>query len=108
MVSNRHDDTLVASMASILRLAFAFILLCLAAIPPDASVLAADTVSRASSESVLEDYRLGAGDKVRVSVFGESDLGGEFTIDGSGYIKLPLIGEVKAEGLSARNFEAEV
>ena len=54
------------------------------------------------------DYTLGTGDKVRVTVFGEDDLGGEFQVDGSGYLRLPLIGQVKAAGLSVRNFETQV
>jgi protein involved in polysaccharide export with SLBB domain len=93
-------------MAGILRLAFQIILLCLAL--ESAPVLATDAVPRTPAVSAIGDYRLGAGDKVRVTVFGENDLGGEFVVDGSGYLRLPLIGEVKAAGLSARNFETEV
>jgi len=48
------------------------------------------------------DYRLGSGDKVRVIVYGEDDLGGEFQVAGSGTIQLPLIGQTKAVGLTAR------
>lgn len=61
----------------------------------------------ASSAAAKQDqsYQLGAGDKVRLSVFGESDLGGEFEIDGSGYVRLPLIGQVKAAGLTVHAFE---
>ena len=53
-------------------------------------------------------YRLGTGDKVRVIVFGEDDLGGEFEIDGSGYIRLPLIGQIKATGSSPRDLETSI
>lgn len=55
-----------------------------------------------------DDYRLGPGDKVRVIVFGEDDLGGTFDVDGSGTISLPLIGLVKAAGLSAHDLEARI
>ena len=51
------------------------------------------------------EYRLGAGDKVRVSVFGETDLSGEYQIDGSGLVRLPLIGTVRAAGLNAPALE---
>jgi protein involved in polysaccharide export with SLBB domain len=54
------------------------------------------------------DYRLGTGDKVRVIVFGEDDLGGEFDVDGSGFVRLPLVGQVKAAGLSVHGFEGAV
>jgi len=74
---------------------------------PGSSVFAADAPPTAPTASI-QDYKLGAGDKIRVTVFGEDDLGGEFAIDGSGYLRLPLIGQVKAVGLSAQNLESQV
>ncbi|HLY06655.1 MAG TPA: polysaccharide biosynthesis/export family protein [Rhizomicrobium sp.] len=53
-------------------------------------------------------YRLGTGDKVRVIVFDEEDLGGEFQIDDGGYIRLPLIGPLKAAGYSPRELETQI
>ena len=46
-------------------------------------------------------YPLSGGDKLRVIVFGDPQLGGDFTIGGSGFISLPLIGEVEATGLTS-------
>lgn len=40
------------------------------------------------------DYQLGSGDELRVTVYGEEDLSGEFEIDGTGKISMPLIGNV--------------
>ncbi|MBV1901392.1 MAG: polysaccharide export protein [Kordiimonadaceae bacterium] len=37
-------------------------------------------------------YQLGAGDEVKITVYGEQDLSGEFKIDGTGKVALPLIG----------------
>ena len=54
------------------------------------------------------EYRLGSGDEVRVTVFGHKDLSGEFTVDGSGMVSLPLVGNVRAGGLSLRSFETNV
>ena len=51
------------------------------------------------------DYVLGAGDKVRITVFGETDLTGEYEIDGSGVVAFPLVGEVPASGGTARHLE---
>ncbi len=51
----------------------------------------------ASPEAMLDaEYRLGAGDRLRITVFGHEDLSGEFTIDGSGNIALPLLGQFPA------------
>ena len=53
-------------------------------------------------------YVLGTGDKLRLTVYGETDLSGEFTIDGSGYVRLPMIGPVRAAGYTAQQMEQVV
>ena len=53
-------------------------------------------------------YRLGTGDKLRVTVFNEADLTGEFQIDSQGYVRLPLIGPVIAAGLSTLGLESRI
>jgi len=45
-----------------------------------------------------DTYKLGAGDKVRVTVFGESYLSGEFNVNANGTISLPLIEPVPVAG----------
>jgi protein involved in polysaccharide export with SLBB domain len=54
------------------------------------------------------DYRLGLSDRLRVTVYGEDDLSGAFQIDSAGFVRLPLIGEVHAAGLTARQLEAGI
>ncbi len=54
------------------------------------------------------EYTFGAGDQLRVTVFGHEDLSGEFEVDGSGFIALPLIGEVRAGGLAVRQLERAI
>lgn len=61
----------------------------------------------AGSAEIVE-YRLGSGDKLRVIVFGEEALSGEFDVDGTGTVSLPLIGLIEAKNLTLREFEAEV
>lgn len=53
-------------------------------------------------------YRLGAGDKLRVIVFDESQLSGEFTVSDSGQVALPLIGNVDATDATIGEFEKRV
>lgn len=43
-------------------------------------------------------YRLGSGDKVRLKVYNEDTLTGEYVVDGSGSISLQLIGAVQVAG----------
>src|SRR5689334_17345182 len=45
-------------------------------------------------------YKLGTGDKVRVTVFNEKDLSGDFDVNDQGLIALPLIGQVQVGGLT--------
>ncbi|HYE49316.1 MAG TPA: polysaccharide biosynthesis/export family protein [Azospirillaceae bacterium] len=54
------------------------------------------------------EYRLGSGDKVRVIVFGQEQLSGEFAVDGAGRVAMPLVGEIDAKGLSARELEKRI
>ncbi len=51
-------------------------------------------------------YRLGPGDKVRVTIFNEKDLSGDFEVNGQGEIALPLIGQVKVSGKTISEAEA--
>lgn len=48
------------------------------------------------------------GDKVRVTVYGEAELSGEFELDGKGAISMPLIGAVEAHALDARGLEDRI
>jgi polysaccharide export outer membrane protein len=54
------------------------------------------------------NYHLGTGDQIRVIVYGEDDLGGQFTVDGNGFVSLPLIGQVKASGFAAPDLEVQI
>jgi polysaccharide export outer membrane protein len=55
-----------------------------------------------------DNYRLGTGDKLKVTVYGEDDLSGEVLVDGTGQVQLPLVGQVNAAGLTVHQFVAEV
>lgn len=46
-------------------------------------------------------YKLGVGDKVRITVFGEQSLNGEYPVGSDGTVALPLIGNIEAAGVSA-------
>ncbi len=51
------------------------------------------------------EYRLGDGDSLRVTVFGEPDLTGEYQVDGIGNISMPLIGTFEVAGLTVKEFQ---
>lgn len=53
-------------------------------------------------------YRLSAGDRVLITVFGHQDLSGEFEINGANVISMPLISDVEAAGLTVNELEAAI
>lgn len=55
-------------------------------------------------EVVVREYRLGPGDQLRIVVFGEQDLSGEFLVNPTGSISYPLVGEVPAHGMTVNEF----
>lgn len=59
-------------------------------------------------DRVLDEYRLGAGDRVRVTVFGEPSLTGEFQVSSAGMISLPLVGDLNAAELTVAEFQRSV
>ena len=52
--------------------------------------------------------RLAPGDKLRVTVFGEDKLSGEYQIDNAGSLSLPLAGTIQAAGLTKSELEEAV
>ena len=52
------------------------------------------------------ELKLSPGDKLHITVFGEDKLSGDFDIDPSGYVSIPLGGTVMAAGLSKLELEA--
>jgi len=50
--------------------------------------------------SGIAGYKLGTGDELKVTVFGEPDLSGSFLVDGQGTITMSLIGQVEVVNLS--------
>lgn len=75
---------------------------------PEMAPVPVDPVTGKPVKLEEQPYRLGPNDKVKITVFRHEDLSGEFTVDGNGYLSLPLIGEVRAADLTARELEDEL
>ena len=70
--------------------------------------LAPNTVGTGSTTGAVTPPpapKLENGDKVKVTVFNEEQLSGEFVVDGAGNIAFPLIGQVPVGGLSGNEIE---
>jgi polysaccharide export outer membrane protein len=55
-----------------------------------------------------QQYRLDAGDKLRVVVYGQEGLTNTYAIDAGGAITMPLIGAVPARGLTPSGLAAQI
>jgi len=58
------------------------------------------------TQTVDSGYKLGPLDKVRINIFNQEELSGEYQLDGNGQFSMPLIGTVNADGLTATELEA--
>lgn len=93
-------------MQSILRGALAISLLVGVAGLPACSAPGSDLPPIPTADTT--GYKLGAGDQVRIITFSDEQLTGEFRVADSGTIALPLLGSVKAAGLTPHQLEGEV
>jgi polysaccharide export outer membrane protein len=69
------------------------------------AVLLLLTGSLVSAQDLGQEYRLSAGDRIRIAVFGEPELSVTARIDGSGAISYPLLGELAVTGLTSEALE---
>jgi len=76
-----------------------------ASVSTSAPAPAMDTSAAAFS---MENYILGPNDKVKISVYGEAGLTGEYVISSDGKISLPLVGNVNASNKTVKQFQDEL
>jgi protein involved in polysaccharide export with SLBB domain len=68
----------------------------------------------AASEPLMQpgissaNYALSPGDKIRISVFNQPDLSGEFELDREGRFSMPLVGTIEATGLTPAELESHL
>src|SRR5215211_8911156 len=54
------------------------------------------------------ELRVAPGDKIRIVVFGEDKLSGDFQIDNDGNVSMPLGGTIKGAGLTKGELEQQI
>ena len=57
---------------------------------------------------LVGDYRLGSADRIRIIVFNEPTLSGEFSVGDNGMLSIPLIGNVQASGRTPTELAADI
>jgi polysaccharide export outer membrane protein len=107
-VCSNHGQTLAVGQAAGKR-RWALTLACaaLAALPGCASS-AAPPMTGAEQAADLSGYRLGAGDKLRITVFNEPSLTGEYNVTPAGGVAFPLIGVVEAGNRTIEDLTREI
>src|SRR5215468_2889950 len=66
---------------------------------------AARPSAQASVDASVTDYRVGPQDVLTITSYDQADLSGKFTVEADGTFTYPLIGRVKAGGLTLRALE---
>jgi polysaccharide export outer membrane protein len=61
-----------------------------------------------SPASLDGTYVLGPNDRIRLKVYGEPDIAGEYEIDSNGQVSIPLAGHIKAAGLTTKQLERSI
>jgi polysaccharide export outer membrane protein len=95
-------------------LSFLFMLLIFAAVASVSSNAFAQAQSAsaqaqpASPRTAEGSYVLGPNDRIRLKVYGESDITGEYEIDSNGQVSIPLAGHVGAAGLTTKQLERSI
>jgi polysaccharide biosynthesis/export protein len=65
-------------------------------------------VAHLATAQSAADYVIGPQDVLTIQVYDQADLGGKYTVETDGTFSFPLLGRVKAGGLTLRAFEGEL
>src|SRR6478736_4830466 len=63
------------------------------------------SLAQTGGDGPVTDYRVGAQDVLTITSYDQADLSGKFTVEADGTFTFPLIGRVKAGGLTLRALE---
>src|SRR5262245_16652214 len=63
------------------------------------------SLAQAGADAPVTDYRVGPQDVLTITSYDQADLSGKFTVEADGTFTYPLIGRVKAGGLTLRALE---
>jgi polysaccharide biosynthesis/export protein len=85
---------------------FLLFLLAITCISACLSVRASAQAPQAAASA--EGYILGPNDRIRLKVYGESDITGEYEINSTGQVSIPLAGHIRAAGLTTRQLEKSI
>ena len=53
-------------------------------------------------------YMLGPGDKLHIKFYDDTNMTGDYEVNSGGFVSVPLVGQVKASGLTTSQLEAKI
>lgn len=62
-------------------------------------------ITQAPENYENEQYKVGSGDLLKITIFNQEELSGEYSINGTGQIALPLIGDINTKDLTVKQVE---
>jgi protein involved in polysaccharide export with SLBB domain len=119
------DETSTSTVASLRRRGLLVALFAVAACDSDTTPIVREAAADGGGESLAlaptntpggarsrgaaavpgADYKLGPNDRVRIIVFGQPTLTGEYSLDGNGVLAFPLIGNIPAQGVTTAELQ---
>ena len=84
------------------------LLFVLAIVSVSASLSMRASAQTPSPAASAERYILGPNDRIRLKVYGEPDITGEYEIDNGGQVSIPLAGHIRAAGATTRQLEKSI
>lgn len=96
----RKETRMIRTLRRLLAAAIASVLLSACSTTAD--------VPLAEAPDTSAPYTLGPGDKLRITVYGEDTLTGEYKVSADGAISFPLIGNVPVSGKTITDLQSEL
>ena len=95
-----------STIGSLGRRGLFFAMFALAACDSDSTPIV--PMAAAGGGSPGDSNKLGPNDRLRITVFGQPTLTGEYTLDGNGVLAFPLIGNVPANGVTTNQLQQAI
>jgi len=103
-----HGDAAMQQRSSSAGLKLHFLLFVFAIAGISAGVSVPASAQTPPSTSSAASYILGPNDRIRLKVYGETDISGEYEIDNTGQVSIPLAGHIRAAGATTRQLEKSI
>jgi polysaccharide export outer membrane protein len=62
-------------------------------------------IATSSARPTAGPYILGPGDRLRIKSYDDTNVTGEYEVNSAGFVSVPLVGQVKASGMTTRKLE---